>query len=160
MEFDIYLRQLVALCMHKKPEKPDGFKPPEPAEKTGVGMIGNNLIKKLARAKYENEFQTKKDEANEQKDQQEGGSQEEEEEGEYDDEDGSDESVAASVKSLEWVKPVIQIKQVIEEVTSLRSSQASGINLKGEESVGYGDIDTNNQTFKIPNVKMADSKQR
>jgi hypothetical protein len=56
MEFDIYLRQLVALCMHKKPEKPDGFKPPEPAEKTGVGMIGNNLIKKLARAKYENEF--------------------------------------------------------------------------------------------------------
>ena len=48
MEHNIYLRQLVAICLHKEPEKPDGFKAPAPSKKTGVGIIGGNLIKKLA----------------------------------------------------------------------------------------------------------------
>jgi hypothetical protein len=68
--------------------------------------------------------------------------------------------VAPSVKSLEWVKPVIQIRQVIDEVTSLRSSQASAVNLKGDDSDGLGDIDPEKQAFKIPHVRMADSRQR
>ena len=56
MEYDIYLRQLVALCLHKNPEKPDGCKPPAPAEKTSIGAMGNNLMKKLAKAKHDKDF--------------------------------------------------------------------------------------------------------
>ena len=44
-------------------------------------------------------------------------------------------------------------------MTSLRSSQASGINLCNDDD-GLGDIDPENATFLIPSVKMGDSKQR
>ena len=55
---------------------------------------------------------------------------------EYDDEEEAKSSELASEKSLEWVKPKIQIKSVLADVTSIHSSQASGINLFQDDSLG------------------------
>lgn len=97
MEYDIYLRQLVTLCMHHKPEKPYGYKVLKKPEASTLGKMGDELKKKLEIAKFAKDFENrtnKQQDLSPDADHLEGGSQEEEkEEEEYEDEEGSDESV-------------------------------------------------------------------
>lgn len=64
----------------------------------------------------------------------------------------------ASVKSLEWVKPVINIKKLLEDVTDVHESQTSAVNLVNDDSLG--DLDLADMTFTMPFVKMSDFKQQ
>lgn len=61
------------------------------------------------------------------------------------------------MKSLEWVKPIINTKKALEEdVSSLHDSQQSQINQDLDDSNVMDDEDVG---FKIPTVQMRDPRQ-
>ena len=163
MEYDIYLRQLVALGMKRKPEMPNGYRRP----KQGFDLKSPGMRKRQSTKKFLSPAKLKSPQKNEISDAKEGGESEQEEDdeegeeqsgeqdSEYDDEDGS---LSGSIeeRELEWTKPNIVASKLLDDIDSDELEQQTGINKYDENEAALDNTEVVSGLLP-PRIRFSDA---
>ena len=150
MDYDIYLRQLVALAVKRKPEMPLGYK--RPKEKFELKSPG---LRKRQSTKIRSPSRLKPTDAKEGGESEESQVVSEEEGSEYDEEEEYD-SEEDEEKELDWTKPNIISSKLLEAIDSDELEQQTGIN-RYDENEGLADNSEGIPALLPPKIKFNDS---